>query len=272
MPDTNSPTNRSNADPSFGPSTARGRGSSGAQPSEFRQSVPWAAEFAEAVQERVPSNWTAGVRTDDVLRLAIEFGVPIVEHPPARVVEGFITAMRAGTDPFLLFATQREAILDDLASLARRVGAVPDAAVHTALLDDALGALQAGLPVIARRSALLQIDGLLQSMVTPGAGGPGTWKDAVVNWAVADLVVADELPHARARCVLHCAAHLLARSWAPAASVTADRHADVCTADTGEETEAMLALLAVGNLLALRFTGAEGRTGLADPSEPTPSA
>jgi len=71
--------------------------------------------------------------------------------------------------------------------------------MHAALVDDALGALQAGLPAIARRSALLQIDGLLQSMVAPGLGTPGTWKDAVANWSGADLVIAHELPHARAR-------------------------------------------------------------------------
>lgn len=200
-----------------------------------------------------PANWE-GVFVGAMLDLTIDYGLPIVEHPSAAVVQAFVEAMDTG-DPYVVLTTHRTEILDDVETLLPIAAAStsPAVAAHGAELADIVFALRHDRHRGALRAAGSLLDVVLREMVCPPGTTLSTRKLRETH-RDDDAIMDATFGEARQRMVLHCAAQTLAE-FKPGDPVPErlNRHAIVHTNSPVQYTDrnAVWAALLLANLIAL---------------------
>lgn len=167
-------------------------------------------DISEQIALHLPPQWPMSV-TLDVLRLALERGIPLLDIVRDDVVFTFVDAEHDG-DPLVAFDTHREPLIDDLAAVAAKAtDAGADGAV---VLDEVVACLRAGYNRVALAAAITNAD-VLAHLYDDRTAARTRYGQLVKRWQrdrVGDIPLAETrqgiVMHSITRTYRHFHAHL----------------------------------------------------------------
>lgn len=209
------------------------------------------------VLRHLPANWSQ-IRFGDAVTLALEFGIPVVGHPPAETVAALAEAMGDARGPYAVFDAHRSAILEDVGEVAAAANAAADRTVaeHGQHLTQIVFALRHGQDLVALRAAASLIEVVLQHAAKSSVRlTTKQFREAFGGREGVTRAGAEELCR---RLVLSAAVQTLAR-FQPGVDTVPERlnrHAAVHTSDAAQYSSrnALWSVVVLANVIALEMS------------------